>query len=239
VGQNPAKLIERTRSRRLDCRQRRIYNADVDTDNPYASPLAPSRLPTAESDVPSAWRDGELLIARRRGGVLPKACIKSNSQAHVISYSITTLTNRSAAVVLSLFLIPFIGLLLGCLVVVALLRSQRAGNTTIWLRPLIALRFWAYDLATVLLVLSGNLLSGGGILEGEPMTIAAGLLCTLLGIAVSALPFQVLEFLKLELKPRDLVCIHGASSDYLDRLPPWNEPQSVPAENPEGIAIAG
>jgi hypothetical protein len=211
----------------------------VDTANPYASPLVQSRLPASEPDISSAWRDGDAVLIRRRGGSLPKACIKTNQERRVLSYSITTLTNRSALAVLALFLIPFVGLLLGCLVVLLLLRSGNAGNTIVWLKPRSALRLWAHDFTVVLLVLTGNLLSGYGMLGFLPMQFLLGMLCTMVGIAVSMLPFQMLGFLKLELRPPDLVCIYGAHRDYLDRLSPW-EPSAVAMSNSgSGVAIAG
>lgn len=211
----------------------------MDTANPYASPLVQSRLPAASSDVPTAWRDGDAVLVRRSGGCLPKACIKSNRDGRVLSYSITTLSNRSALLVLALFLVPFVGLLLGCLAVLMLLRSGKAANTVVWLRPRSALRFWIHDLTTVLLVLTGNMLSGGGILEVDPLLLIVGVLCTTIGIAVSMLPFQMQEFLKLVLESPDLVRIHGAHPEYLDRLPPWELRVGAAPDSGSGVAIAG
>jgi hypothetical protein len=211
----------------------------VDTANPYASPLVQSRLHAADSDIPTAWRDGDAVLIRRSGGCLPKACIKTNRDGHVLSYSITTLSNRTALLVLTLFLFPFVGLLFGCLAVLMLLRSGKAANTVVWLRPRSALRFWAHDLTTVLLVLTGNMLSGSGILEVDPLLFLLGLLCTMIGIAVSMLPFRMPAFLKLVLQSPDLVRIQGAHPAYLDRLPPWEHRAHAAHDSAGGVAIAG
>jgi hypothetical protein len=209
----------------------------VEINNPYASPLFPGRLSAAASDIPTAWRDGAALVVRREDSPLPKACIKSNHEGWLLSYSITTLSDRSGVVVLGLFALPFVGLLVGCLAVVMLLRAGKGASTNVWLRPRIGARFWCYDLAVVLLVLGGNLLSGAGLLQGRLDLLIAGAACTASGIVLSMLPCQALGLLRFELTPPDLVYIHGANPEYLDRLPAWQRGDAAMAI--DTVASAG
>ena len=49
----------------------------MDETNPYASPQTETYPPPPEAEVIGAWRDGDTLVLRRRGAVVPKACVKA------------------------------------------------------------------------------------------------------------------------------------------------------------------
>jgi hypothetical protein len=194
----------------------------VDDPNPYASPRTCCRYePEADPAAATAWRSGDVLLVKRHDPILPQACIKTNATEGLHRYSVTTLTNRSATLVLGLFLIPYLGLVMGSLLIFTLVRIGKGANISLWLRSRYSLRFLTFDLLTVVLILAGNLISGNALVEGQPWLALAGIGCTAAGIAIAALPFQLIGYLRIEFAPTDLLRIRGAHPDYLDRLPPF------------------
>jgi hypothetical protein len=197
--------------------------------NPYASPRSrdvepahPELKPEPEPEVTGAWRDGDTLLLRRKGAVLPRACVKSNRAEAVGKYVIFTCPNAWACFVIPLFLIPFVGLFVANAVMSLMAHLGPAAKVPLWFRGEVVALLTCFDLLTVGFLLGGNGLAGYALFRGSVDLFVVGLLCSALGVALVSFPFSVLGYLRLGLADPDLVRVRKVHPDYLKRLPEYH-----------------
>ena len=198
----------------------------MDEANPYASPRCHEPAPAThpESQEPSAWRDGDVLVVRRSGAQLPRACVKSN-RCHLVARLVEiTLPGRWLWLLVALLVVPLLGPIILLVVAPELIRVGRAGRTVFWIGLERAVAYQVLgSVAVGLIVLSGFLLVAAWML-GSVSTSIIALICFALG-----LPFPV-KFserlflgLRFELADPNLTRIHGAHPEYLKRLTPMEQ----------------
>lgn len=187
-------------------------------DNPYASPECEDGAASLRTlPVIGAWRDGDVLLVQRRGGVLSRACIKSNRLSWIIKTDLTTLSKQWAIMVFPVSALPFVGLLLSVVVQQFLVWTGRAGMVYPWF----TWWRWAMAVSSVLLVIAGNLVSGVGLFIGSVGMCCAGMAFSALSMGANLLVSR--HWLSDRLVEPDLVAIRGAHPEYLNRFPTFKD----------------
>jgi hypothetical protein len=209
--------------------------------NPYASPRSretalPQPQPEPEPEVTGAWRDGDTLLLRRKGAVLPRACVKSNRAEALGTYVIFTCPNAWACFVIALFLIPFAGFVVASVVMSVMARLGRAAKVPFWFRGEVVALLTCFDLVVIVFLLGGNGLSGYALVRGNMDLFVLGLVCSAIGVGLVSFPFSVLGYLRLDLADPDLVRVRKVHPDYLKRLPQYDAREQA---EPSGAHKAG
>jgi len=191
----------------------------MDDLNPYASPRVDTSLRPPEPEARGGWRDGDTLLLRRQGAVLPRACVKTNRSASVAKYDFFTFSNAWACLVLPMFFVPFIGFGLSGTVVCLLAVLGIAPRTRLWFRPGLIAILMLRDIVASGIGLTGNVLTGAGLLTGSLRLSVLGLLCSAIGVVLAVAPIPMMVYLRLDLVAPDLVRVRGVHPEYLSRLP--------------------
>ncbi|MBN1911345.1 MAG: hypothetical protein JW818_16500 [Pirellulales bacterium] len=199
-------------------------------DNPYRSPqwceedlgweagVGRSEDKTEEPEGPrGVWRWGEVMVVRRDDHVFPQACVRTNETANLSTYLITAVRPGVLVVVFFAFLVPAMGLLLALAVLGTMRRWRLAADVWLPLRfPIVAL-CGLLEMATVGLVLAGNVVSAIGWAAGNATVLGVGLLLPVLGFVF----FWISDrwYVRTTLLGPNYIAVHGAHPGYLASLP--------------------
>ncbi len=201
----------------------------MDDTNPYASPRSIGLESSASWPGPTvAWRQGDVLIVPRKGGVLPRACLISNKSWGVWKLPITTFLNRALFLLVPLFLLPFAGVICAVLCAGVLLLFGWAAEIRVWARWWVVLTLSVCSGLSIPIAMVGNVLTGIGILTRSTSALAIGALCLGGSVALMVVPEKLLTPLKVEFKGGRYVFIRGGHPEYLDRLPEFSDDQGPP-----------
>jgi hypothetical protein len=194
----------------------------LDDPNPYASPRCaePAIAADSEAQGPSAWRDGDVLVVRRNGAVLPRACLKSNRSYLIAQEAVQILPDGWRWLLPSVVVVPLLGLVFHGVALGLLIRAGRVGRIVVWVglgRDIVA---GVCRGVSIVLVVAGTFFAFLAPLLPLALLFLLALGCTGLGAPLWVLGERVLLGLRFEMAEPDLIRIHGAHPEYLKRLPP-------------------
>lgn len=192
----------------------------MDDVNPYASPEVDAKALPAESEVSGAWREGDTLLLKRRGAVLPRACLKTNRSAGVAKYDYVTFSNGWACLIVPLFFVPFVGAGLAMATVSLLAAFGPAAKTRLWFRRNVVVVLVLWDTVAAAFLIAGNIATGIGLFAADSLLLCGiGLAASTIGIGLAVSSERVLVHLQFKITAPDLVRVRGAHPEYLKRLP--------------------
>ena len=194
----------------------------LDDRNPYASPRCaePALAADSEAQEPSAWRDGDVLVVRRKGAVLPRACLKSNRSYLIAKEDVQILPDGWRRLLPSVLFVPLLGLVFYGVALGLLVRAGRVGRIVVWVglgRNIVA---GVCRGVSIVLVMAGTLFAVLAPLLPSALLFLLASGCSGLGALLWVLAERVLLGLDIEMTEPDLIRIRGAHPEYLKRLPP-------------------
>ena len=194
----------------------------LDDPNPYASPRCAEPAPPADSEPqePSAWRDGDVLVVRRKGAVLPRACVKTNRSYLIAKEAVQIPPDGWRWLLPSVLVVPLLGLVFYGVALGLLVRAGRVGRVVVWVglgRDIVA---GVCTGVSASLLLAGTFFAFLTPFFPSALLLLLALGCCGLGTPLFVLGERVLPGLRFEMAEPDLIRIHGAHPEYLKRLPP-------------------
>jgi hypothetical protein len=203
-----------------------VDDGNAEDFNPYASPKSVDWDPSlsestgvSQPERTTAWRQGDVLIVPRKGAVLPRACLISNSSSGVLEMAFATFVGRSRFLLLLLLLLPFVGFFCAILCALVLLRVGCGARVRFWLRWWIALPLAICTYIAEPLAFVGNVITGISIITRSVPLCLVGGVCLAVSVTLDVVPEKLMTRLKFDFKGGNVVYIRGVHRDYLDRLP--------------------
>lgn len=206
----------------------------MDETNPYASPRSIGLESSASwPEPPVAWRQGDVLIVPRKGGVLPRACLISNKSWGVWKLPITTFLDRALFLLVPLFLLPFAGVICAGLCGGVLLLLGWAAEIRVWARWSVVLALSICSGLSIPMAIVGNVLTGVSIVARSTSALLIGALCLGGSVTLIVLPPKLLTPFRIEFKGGRYVFVRGVHPDYLDRLPEFSADEMAGSQSVE------
>ncbi|MBN1911346.1 MAG: hypothetical protein JW818_16505 [Pirellulales bacterium] len=199
-------------------------------ENPYRSPqwckedlawearlARPEVKPVGPKEPKGVWRWGDMLVIRRDDHVFPQVCPFSLETNDLSSYLIRAIRPGALSSILLAVLMPGLGLFLAFVLLALLKQLRLLADVWLPLRFPIVAKCGLFDLATISLIVSGNVLTLFAMYSENYWLLAFGLLLPSLGFAVSMATSR--WYIHAALLHPDYLAIHHVQPDYLALLP--------------------
>ncbi len=175
------------------------------SNNPYSAPQSTETVSASN------------LLLTAADSLLLKVCIKTGAESDIHEHKVTAVGSERLVLEAVAF-VPFVGCLLVVVLTWLLIKLHRATEVSIWLHRSIRGPMIICDIVVTVLIFSGNVLFGLGLLWQSIDLMLFAAFAYGLGIIGSWLPYSAQQVLQCEFIGEGVVRISGADVGYFRRL---------------------